>query len=199
LGGGAAGVCTVAMFCKAFLQVLVLLLPSACCFSPLRRISRPALVHLGDPRRIHGVETNDRHEQPEQRPLTLLRAPSVAVAAGVAATDDLGVTAIPPMQKQAYAILVLLFLVTALCALDRVAMSVAILPMSAEFRYSDSEKGLISSVFSLGYMMGLLPSGLLGTFSSPTVTLSWGVLLWSLAQMSTPFTAHISIPVLLVR
>ena len=165
-------------------------------FSPPQyRISHPLRVYLKDPKnaRTVGVETSD--------PLTLLRAPSVAVAAGVTATDNDATTAtaaIPPIRRQGYAILVLLFLVTALCALDRVAMSVAILPMSAEFQYTDSTKGLISSVFSLGYMMGLIPSGLLGTFSSPTATLAWGVLLWSLAQISTPFTAHISIPVLLV-
>ena len=104
---------------------------------------------------------------------------------------------IPPIQQRGYAILGLLFMVTALCALDRVAMSVAILPMSVEFQYSDSTKGLISSVFSLGYMCGLIPSGLLGTFSSPKNTLKWGVLVWSLAQMSTTFTAYVSIPALL--
>ncbi len=106
-------------------------------------------------------------------------------------------TFIPPIKQQGYAILVLLFLVTALCALDRVAMSVAILPMGAEFEYTESTKGLISSVFSLGYMVGLIPSGLLGTFSSPKNTLSWGVLLWSLAQMATPFAAYTSVPILL--
>ena len=93
--------------------------------------------------------------------------------------------------------LVLLFLVTSLCALDRVAMSVAILPMGSEFQYSESTRGLISSIFSLGYMVGLIPSGLLGTFSSPKKILSYGVLLWSLAQMATPFAAYVSIPVLL--
>jgi ACS family sodium-dependent inorganic phosphate cotransporter len=106
-------------------------------------------------------------------------------------------TFIPPIKQQGYAILVLLFLVTALCALDRVAMSVAILPMGAEFEYTESTKGLISSVFSIGYMVGLIPSGLLGTFSSPKNTLSWGVLLWSLAQMATPFAAYTSVPILL--
>lgn len=107
------------------------------------------------------------------------------------------VETIPPLDKQGYVLLVLLFLVTALCALDRVAMSVAILPMGAEFQYSDSTRGLISSVFSLGYMVGLIPSGLLGTFSSPKKILSYGVLLWSIAQIATPFAAYVSIPVLL--
>lgn len=51
-------------------------------------------------------------------------------------------------------------------------------------------RGLISSIFSLGYMIGLVPSGLLGTFSSPKNILGGGVLLWSVAQMATPFAAY---------
>lgn len=104
---------------------------------------------------------------------------------------------VPPLDAKGYTILLLLFLVTALCALDRVAMSVAILPMGAEFQYSESTRGLISSVFSLGYMVGLIPSGLLGSFTSPKTILTYGVLLWSIAQFITPFAAYVSIPVLL--
>jgi MFS family permease len=103
---------------------------------------------------------------------------------------------IPPLQKQGFIIMGLLFFVSALCALDRVAMSVAILPMADEFQYSESTKGAISSIFSLGYMVGLIPSGLLGTFSSPKSTLSYGVMLWSAAQIATPFAAYISFPAL---
>jgi ACS family sodium-dependent inorganic phosphate cotransporter len=68
--------------------------------------------------------------------------------------------------------------------------------MAAEFSYNESTKGAISSIFSLGYMIGLIPSGLLGTFSSPKRILSYGVLLWSLAQMATPFAALQSLPTL---
>lgn len=112
------------------------------------------------------------------------------------ATPSTTVT-IPPLDKKGYTMLILLFLVTALCALDRVAMSVAILPMGSEFQYSDSTRGLISSVFSLGYMVGLIPSGLLGTFSSPKKILAYGVLLWSAAQIASPSAAYVNIQVLL--
>lgn len=47
---------------------------------------------------------------------------------------------IPPLGNKGYIVLLLLFLVTTLCALDRVAMSVAILPMGQEFQYSDSTR-----------------------------------------------------------
>jgi hypothetical protein len=38
-------------------------------------------------------------------------------------------------------------------------MSVAIVPMSAEFGYSDTTKGLIASAFSWGYMTFMIPAG----------------------------------------
>ena len=46
------------------------------------------------------------------------------------------------------------------CALDRVVMSVAILPMTEQYGYSDSTKGAIAAGFSVGYCLGLLPTGL---------------------------------------
>ena len=119
---------------------------------------------------------------------TLLLSPADAPSTAVT---------IPPLDSKGYTMLILLFLVTALCALDRVAMSVAILPMGSEFQYSDSTRGLISSVFSLGYMVGLIPSGLLGTFSSPKKILAYGVLLWSIAQIISPSAAYVNIQVLL--
>lgn len=105
----------------------------------------------------------------------------------------------PPeiITANGYIVLSLCFLVILLCALDRVAISVAIIPMSLELGYSESTKGIISSVFSLGYMVGLVPSGLLGTFTSPKVVMALGVALWSLAQMLSPTAAYVSIPVLL--
>lgn len=42
-------------------------------------------------------------------------------------------------------------LVAVICSVDRASISVAILPMSAEFLWDDSTKGLISSAFFVGY------------------------------------------------
>ena len=41
-------------------------------------------------------------------------------------------------------------LVALVCSIDRAAMSVALLPMSTEYLWDDSTKGLISSAFFLG-------------------------------------------------
>jgi MFS transporter, ACS family, solute carrier family 17 (sodium-dependent inorganic phosphate cotransporter), other len=101
---------------------------------------------------------------------------------------------IPDLNLQGYIVLIMLFFVTLLSALDRVAMSVAIIPMGVELSYDETTKGIIAGLFSIGYMFGLLPAGILGSFYSPKDLLSVGVALWSLAQMMSPFFATISLP-----
>ena len=61
------------------------------------------------------------------------------------------------LNSQTYVLLSLLFFVTAICSLDRVAMSVAIIPMGLELQYSEEVKGAISTIFSFGYLFGMIP------------------------------------------
>ena len=90
-------------------------------------------------------------------------------------------------------ILVLCFFVTVLSALDRVAMSVALVPISAEFLLTDTVKGQISSVFSIGYGLAILPCGLLVAAASPRLVMAAGVALWSIATIGTPLAAGLII------
>jgi len=83
----------------------------------------------------------------------------------------------------------LLWFIACLSALDRVAMSVALLPMSAEFDFSDSVKGSISSLFSVGYGLAILPAGLLVADLSPRLVMAAGLAAWSVATIATPFAA----------
>ena len=71
------------------------------------------------------------------------------------------------VSTSSYPILVLCCAIAAVCALDRVVMSIAILPMGVEYTYSDSTKGAIAAFFSLGYMVGLVPSGIASATTSP--------------------------------
>ena len=64
------------------------------------------------------------------------------------------------IPKESYFVLIMLFFVSALCSLDRVAMSVAIIPMTSQFNYSEQVKGLISTMFSFGYLFGIIPAGI---------------------------------------
>ena len=86
-------------------------------------------------------------------------------------------------------ILALCFLVTVLSALDRVAMSVAILPMASEFHYTETTKGSIGSAISYGYALAILPIGLALSVVSPRALMLGGVGLWSLGTLCTPLMA----------
>ena len=80
-------------------------------------------------------------------------------------------------------------------------MSVAMVPLSAEFGYTDTMKGSVSSLFSVGYGLGIVPAGILVATASPRVVMACGITVWSLATMATPFAAAYSsmLPLLLAR
>jgi MFS transporter, ACS family, solute carrier family 17 (sodium-dependent inorganic phosphate cotransporter), other len=84
----------------------------------------------------------------------------------------------------------LLFLVGSLSSLDRVAMSVALVPMSNDYHglLTDTVKGSISSFFSVGYGLGIVPAGLILSQSqfSPRLIMVMGIACWSLGTIATP-------------
>ena len=88
-----------------------------------------------------------------------------------------------------YVMMALIFAIGSLSALDRVAMSVALVPMSEEMGYTDTVKGSISSLFSVGYGLGILPFGLLLATLSPRLIMSIGISLWSVGTLATPLAA----------
>ena len=92
-------------------------------------------------------------------------------------------------EKMLYVMMALIFAVGSLSSLDRVAMSVALVPMSEELGYTDTVKGSISSLFSLGYGLGIVPSGLLLASFSPRLIMAVGISLWSLGTIATPMAA----------
>jgi ACS family sodium-dependent inorganic phosphate cotransporter len=96
------------------------------------------------------------------------------------------------IDSEFYPILALCFCVTLLSALDRVAMSIAILPISAEFGYTETIKGQISSAVSYGYGAAILPIGLAVSVTSARLLMMVGVFLWSLATLGTPIMAELS-------
>eukprot|EP00286_Rhodomonas_abbreviata_P019115 CAMPEP_0181310662 /NCGR_PEP_ID=MMETSP1101-20121128/12709_1 /TAXON_ID=46948 /ORGANISM="Rhodomonas abbreviata, Strain Caron Lab Isolate" /LENGTH=262 /DNA_ID=CAMNT_0023417313 /DNA_START=363 /DNA_END=1148 /DNA_ORIENTATION=+ len=84
-----------------------------------------------------------------------------------------------------------------LSSLDRQAMSVAIVPMSQELLYRETVKGSVSSIFSLGYTLSLLPLGLGQQLLSPKLLMAGGVLTWSMLTIATPSAAYHGTPFLL--
>ena len=96
-----------------------------------------------------------------------------------------------------FVILTLCWFVGFLSSLDRVAMSVAILPMATELGYSETIKGQISSFFSVGYGLAILPAGLVLAAVSPRLVMAVGISIWSLATLATPLTAAVAVSPLL--
>lgn len=96
-----------------------------------------------------------------------------------------------------YLVLGLCCAIATISSLDRVMMSVAILPMSAELMYSDTTKGLIAAAFTTGYFLCFLPAGIIAATLSPSTTLSVGLVVWSAAQAATPSAAYLGLTPLL--
>src|SRR5688572_26330089 len=71
------------------------------------------------------------------------------------------------------------FTLSMLLYIDRVAMSTARAPVSAELALSDTEFGWVLSAFALGYALFQTPSGALADRLGPRVVLTSLVLIWS--------------------
>ena len=95
------------------------------------------------------------------------------------------------IAKEFFPTFVLCWFVALLSSLDRTAMSVAILPLSSEYYLTDTIKGEISSVFSIGYGLAIIPCGLIAASVSPKWIMAFGVTLWSLATFGTPIAASL--------
>jgi ACS family sodium-dependent inorganic phosphate cotransporter len=90
------------------------------------------------------------------------------------------------------------FLASVICYLDRVNISVAVIPMQQQFGWSDSVKGLVLSSFFAGYMVMQIPSGWLANRIGGVAVLGVAVLWWSLFTMLTPAAALVSLPALIM-
>src|SRR5579883_1486680 len=83
------------------------------------------------------------------------------------------------------AILALLVLGGVVNFLDRSALSVANTVIREELHLSGTQMGALLSAFSLAYGLAQLPAGWLLDRFGPRSVLSLGMLLWSVAQMTT--------------
>ncbi|HJP77674.1 MAG TPA: MFS transporter [Pseudonocardiaceae bacterium] len=82
--------------------------------------------------------------------------------------------------------------------IDRSAISYAVDPLSKEFGIDTAQYGLISSAFSIGYMVFALLSGPLVDRFGPRKVLLWGMVFWSIATALTPISGGFT-GLLLVR
>ena len=81
--------------------------------------------------------------------------------------------------------------------IDRIAISIAIIPMAEDNGWSPTVQGAVMSAFFLGYVTLQIPAGYLSDRFGGKWVLGLGVLFWSLFTMLTPASAALGITVLL--
>ena len=84
-----------------------------------------------------------------------------------------------------------------ICLIDRIAISIAIIPMAEDNGWSATVQGAVMSAFFLGYVTLQIPAGYLSDRFGGKWVLGLGVLFWSLFTLLTPASAGLGITVLL--
>ena len=84
-----------------------------------------------------------------------------------------------------------------ICMIDRIAISIAIIPMAEENGWSPTIQGAVMSAFFAGYVILQVPAGYLADRYGGKWVLGLGVLFWSLFTLLTPLSAVFGITMLL--
>ena len=84
-----------------------------------------------------------------------------------------------------------------ICMIDRIAISIAIIPIAEDNGWSPTVQGAVMSAFFLGYVTLQIPAGYLSDRFGGKWVLGLGVLFWSLFTLLTPASATLGITVLL--
>ncbi|GIL79556.1 hypothetical protein Vretimale_12236 [Volvox reticuliferus] len=158
-----------------------------------------------------GIQANPRQKSPGQEKPPLM-VDGLAVASdyepdsfGAVAAEDSGLT--PSAQplfdgltgwRKRWTVVGLCFLAFVLCNLDRVNMSIAILPMATQYGWSAATMGLVQSSFFWGYLLTQVAGGVMADRLGGKMVLGLGVLWWSLATAATPPAAQAGLPSLLL-
>ncbi len=99
--------------------------------------------------------------------------------------------------RQRYSMVLLSFVAVFVCYIDRVSISVAMIPMAQQYGWSESTQGLIFSFFFFGYMVTQFLGGYLADRFGGKVILAIGVVWWSIFTILTPPAAALGIAALL--
>ncbi len=97
-----------------------------------------------------------------------------------------------------YTVVCMCFAATFVCYIDRVNISVAIIPMAEELNWDIKTQGLVLSTFYVGYLLMQIYGGRLADRYGGKLVLGLGVLVWSVFTILTPPTAYIGLGALLV-
>ncbi len=96
----------------------------------------------------------------------------------------------PAAWPRRYTLVLLSFLAVFVCYIDRVNISVAIIPMSQQMGWTPEAEGRVLSSFFVGYLLLQVVGGRLADRFGGKMVLGAGVLSWSLFTMLTPPAAY---------
>jgi MFS transporter, ACS family, solute carrier family 17 (sodium-dependent inorganic phosphate cotransporter), other len=96
-----------------------------------------------------------------------------------------------------YILIACCFLATFICYIDRVNISVAIIPMAEQYHWSGTTKGFVLSSFFIGYMLGMIPTGWLANRYGGRTLLGIALVAWSTFTFLTPIAAGVSFSALI--
>lgn len=100
--------------------------------------------------------------------------------------------------KQRHVVVAFCSLSTFICYADRINMSVTILHMAAEYRWTSVTQGWILSSFFYGYICTQVVGGMLAQKYGGKQVLNFAVLWWSVFTYLTPFACRQSLATLLI-
>ena len=91
--------------------------------------------------------------------------------------------------QRRYTLIGLCFLAVFICYIDRVNISVAIIPMAKDYRWDPQQQGLVLASFFFGYILTQFLGGRLADRFGGKLVLGLGVVTWSVFTMLTPIAA----------
>ena len=105
---------------------------------------------------------------------------------------------LPAHWPRRHNLVFLSFLAVFVCYIDRVNISVAIIPMAADLGWSMDTQGMVLSSFFVGYLLLQIVGGRLADRFGGKLVLGAGVLLWSLFTLLTPPAAFLGLGILIL-
>ena len=90
-------------------------------------------------------------------------------------------------NKKLLPILSLCFCANVLCFLDRVNISIAAPFIMESYGWNETQMGLVFSAFFAGYVLFMIPGGIIADRFGARKTLTTGVVVWSFFTLLTPF------------
>lgn len=97
-----------------------------------------------------------------------------------------------------YTVMLLLIAAVFISYIDRTNISVGAIAMKEQFRWTETQKGLVLSSFYIGYMLLMLVTGALANRYGGKIVLGIAVIWWSLFTALTPPSALMSLTALVV-